>query len=134
MLALGTTAKIAAAAIALQVATLSGWAWHASSLRGERDAANQERGAAVAGRDTCIAAGEVTQNTLAKVRKEHSICVAEFARATTDIAAANARAEEGRRQAQNALNVWRTRYDARGETCAAAQAALDTACAGLEGY
>lgn len=134
MITLTLTAKIAAAAIVLQVATLSGWAWHASSLRGERDAANQERGAAAAGRDACLAAGEVTQSTLAKISKELSVCTAQWDKAQTDIAAANARAEEGRRQAANALQVWRTRYDARGETCAAAQAALDTACAGLEGY
>ena len=134
MIAIGATAKAIAIAVALQTATLGAWAWHASSLRGERDTALTDLGAASAGRDTCVSASAVTQATLAKSEKEHAVCVAQWTKAQTDIAAANAVAETARSAAADALRAFRGRFEARGETCGAALAALDTACVELEGY
>jgi hypothetical protein len=134
MFALGATAKILAISAALQVATLGAWAWNASSLRGERDKALTDMGFAAAGRQTCMDASAATVATLEKSEKEHATCVAQWAKAQTDIAAANAVAETARTAAADALRAFRGRFESRGETCGAALAALDTACSELEGY
>lgn len=134
MFALGATFKIIAIATALQVATLSGWAWHASSLRGERDKALTDLGFAAAGRQTCMDASAATEATLAKSEKEHATCVAQWTKAQTDVAAANAVADTARAAASDVLGKFRGRFETLGTTCAAALAALDSACSELGGY
>lgn len=127
-------AKTIAIAIALQVATLTAWGLHASSLRGERDTAIEAKGKATADAATAVGANAEWQTTALEAQAALSQCQAQWAEATADAEFQAAAAAEHRRNAVRWAEAFAGRYAGKGAQCSAALAALDPACPELEGY
>ena len=125
-------AKLIALCAGLVAALSLAWIFHAASLRAERDDALRAAGAAAITITSLRESSEEWEVATLDAHRALAQCQNQWAEATVKAARAQATAEQGRREAERVLAAFLGRE--RGVACSAALAALDTACAGLEGY
>jgi hypothetical protein len=127
-------AKLIAIVAGLIVLLAAGWTLHAGKLRAERDAALREAGANAEAVREARAANAAWEQATLDTHAALAQCQAQWAEATESAARAQALAEQGRREAARVRADFAARFAARGATCEAALAELDTACAAVGGY
>jgi hypothetical protein len=127
-------AKTVAIAGALQIATLTGWWLHVSSVRADAIQAATDMGACTAARDSAVTANGEWETATLDAHRALSQCQAQWAEAKADAEFHAAAAAEHRRNAVRWAEAFAGRYAGRTPQCAAALQALDPACPELEGY